>query len=256
MPTFAFFDLDHTLLPFDTQALFANFVLRRERWRTGYLLGFAPVAMLRLCNVVPTVVAKRSFLGYLWKMKREKLQAHSRDFAEQVVKPWIYPELLAIIEEHRAAGRILVLNTASPNFYPQEIARVLGFHHCIATQVEPHETMPFLPGVIGSNNKREAKIAAMKLQVPAVAAATEEELKNSWAYSDSAADLPLLELAGNAVLVHPNAALEAIGIARGWPVLRPARPYKNKMGDVISSARQALGLFGETPSKAEARKIA
>jgi len=247
MPSFAFFDLDHTLLPFDTQALFANFVLRRERWRTGYLLGFAPMALLRVFKVVPTVMAKRAFLGYLWKMKRSRLQELAREFAEQEVKPWIYPELLKIIEEHRAAGRTLILNTASPDFYPHEIARVLGFDHCIATKVETHAIMPFLPFVIGSNNKREAKIAAMKRDVPAVVAATEEELKNSWAYSDSAADLPLLELAGNAVLVHPNAALEAVGRARGWPVLRPARPYNNKLGDVLHSARQALGLFGTMP---------
>ena len=247
MPSFAFFDLDHTLLPFDTQALFANYVLRQERWRTGYLMGFAPVAMLRLCGVVPTVTAKRAFLGYLWNMKREKLQEHARHFAEQVVKPWIYPEMLTIIEEHRAAGRTLILNTASPDFYPLEIARVLGFDHCIATQVEPHAKMPFLPSVLGTNNKREAKIAAMKLQVPLVASATAEELADSWAYSDSAADLPLLELAGNAVLVHPNLALATIGLAKGWTILRPVRPYTNKWGDFYSSARQALGLFGKMP---------
>jgi HAD superfamily hydrolase (TIGR01490 family) len=243
MHTFAFFDLDHTLLPYDTQAMFANFVLQRERWRMGYLLGFAPVALLRAAKLVPTVTAKRAFMGYLWGMKRERLQSLAREFVESVVKPRVYPELQKILDEHRAAGRILILNTASPDFYGHEIGRALGFDHSIATKIAPHETMPFLPQVIGSNNKREAKIAAMKKTIPAVANATPEQLADSWAYSDSAADLPLLEFAGHGVLVHPNEKLAAIGKERGWPILRPARPYEGKVGDIMCSARQALGLW-------------
>src|SRR4051794_34841539 len=104
MPGFAFFDLDHTLLPFDMQPLFANFVLRRERWRTLYLLGVAPLGALWMCKLVPTVLVKRAFLNFVWGMKRERLEALSREFADTEVKRWVYPELLAIIEEHRAAG--------------------------------------------------------------------------------------------------------------------------------------------------------
>ncbi|TLD72628.1 HAD-IB family hydrolase [Phragmitibacter flavus] len=244
MASFAFFDLDHTLLPFDTQTLFANFVQRRERWRSVYLLGFVPVALLRAVKVVPTVTAKRAFMGYLWGMKRETMQAMAREFAETEVKRWIYPELLKIIEEHRAAGRTLILNSASPDFYPHEIARVLGFDHCIATRIEAHPVLPFMPQVIGTNNKREAKISAMKRDIPVVANATAEELADSWAYSDSSADLPLLEFAGNAVLVHPSASLEAIGKERGWPVLRPERPYGGKFGDMFAAGRQVLGIYG------------
>lgn len=243
MPGFAFFDLDHTLLPFDTQTLFANFVLRRERWRTGYLLGVAPLGLLRACRLAPTVWVKRAFLNFLWGMDRERLRSLAREFADTEVMRWVYPELRAVIEEHRAAGRTLILNTASPDFYPHEIARMLGFDHCIATRVEPQPVMPLMPRVIGMNNKREEKIARMKLEVPAVAEATAEQLRVSWSYSDSKADLPLLEFAGNSVLIHPNAELEAIGRERGWQVLRPKRPYDSKAGDVWCSVRQALGLF-------------
>lgn len=241
--SFAFFDLDHTLLPFDTQAMFCNYVLQRERSRSFFLLGFLLIAILRACKLVRTVTAKRAFMGYLTGMSRETLQQRARDFVEKVVKPQIYPELLAIIEEHRKAGRILVLNTASPDFYPHEIARILGFDHCIATKVEPHDPMPFMPVVIGTNNKREAKIAAMRRELPDVATATEGQLKDSWSYSDSAADLPLLEFAGNAMLIHPNSALAAIGRERGWKILTPNRPYGSKLGDIFCSLQQALGIY-------------
>lgn len=245
MASFAFFDLDHTLLPFDTQTLFANFILRRERWRSAYLLAFAPFALLKAGRVVSTVTAKRAFMGYLWGLKRDRLEGLAREFAETEVKKWVYPEVLEIIAEHRAAGRGLILNTASPDFYPHEIARVLGFDHCVATKIQPYPVMPFLPNILGGiNNKRGEKIAAMKRDLPAVAAATPEQLKDSWAYSDSKADLPLLELAGNAVLIHPNAELEAIGKERGWKVLRPKRPYESHNGALWASTTQALGLYG------------
>lgn len=103
--------------------------------------------------------------------------------------------------------------------------------------------MPFMPVVVGSNNKREVKIAAMRERIPEVANATKEELADSWSYSDSAADLPLLELAGNAVLVHPSSSLEAIGRERGWQVIHPIRPYQNKVGDMLSAGLQVMGLY-------------
>ncbi len=243
MPGFAFFDLDHTLLPYDTQALFANFVLKRERWRTGYLLGVAPMAALRICGLAPTVAVKRAFMNFLYGMKREDVERLAREFAETVVDRSVYPELRAVIEEHRAAGRTLILNTASPDFYPQAIARVLGFDHCIATRVEPYPVMRLMPRVIGENNKRAEKIRRMKEEIPAVAAADEAALRESWSYSDSKADLPLLEFAGNAVLIHPNAELEAIGKERGWQVLRPKRPYEGKVGDMWCVVRQVLGVY-------------
>lgn len=243
MPGFAFFDLDHTLLPFDTQPLFANYVLRRERWRVAYLLGVAPLGLLLACKLVPTVLVKRAFLNFLWGMKRERLQSLAREFADTEVMRWVYPELRAIIEEHRAAGRTLILNTASPDFYPHEIARVLGFHHCVATRIESPEVVRFMPRVIGANNKHEEKIARMRLEIPAVANASTEQLRQSWSYSDSKADLPLLELAGNTVLIHPSAELEEIGKQRGWQVLRPKRPYDGKAADMWCVARQALGVF-------------
>ena len=78
MPSFAFFDLDHTLLPFDTQTLFANFVLRRERWRTGLLAGVAPVAVMRLVGLAKTVTTKRAFMSLYSGMTRDRLRAYAK----------------------------------------------------------------------------------------------------------------------------------------------------------------------------------
>lgn len=243
--SFAFFDLDHTLLPFDTQALFCNFVLRREPWRI-FLHGlFIPVALARACGLVSTATAKRAFLSYLRGMSRERLARHAHEFAEVCVPKWAYPELRAEILRHKHQGRVLVLNTASPDFYAHEIAQALGFDYCVATQFEIGDKFPGMPKLVTGNNKHEAKITAMKEGVPGVAELTEKERANCWSYSDSAADLPLLEYAGFAVLVHPSKELAGIGKLRDWTILHPARPYRTKAGDMFRVVLQMFGLHPE-----------
>ncbi len=242
---FAFFDLDHTLLPHDTQALFCNYVLRRETLRVFLHLVFLPFALLKACRVASTLRAKRAFMGYLWRMPAARLRQYAREFAERSVKSWAYPELLAELERHRQEGRALVLNTASPDFYAREISRVLGFDHCVATKAQLTDPLSLHPR-IKVNNKEEAKIEAMLQQVPGVADLSESDRnEHCWAYSDSAADLPLLRFGGTAVLVHPSAHLATLGIRYEWSFLYPKRPYRTKFGDMLAVARQVLGFYPE-----------
>lgn len=243
--SFAFFDLDHTLLPFDTQALFCNYVLKREPWRVWLHALFIPVAIARGLGLVSTPTSKRAFLSYLRGMPRETLARYARDFAESSVLRWAYPELRAEILRHKHQGRVLVLNTASPDFYARSIAHALGFDYCVATQFELGEKIPGMPELPFGNNKFEAKIAAMQESVPGVAEITDQQRAASWSYSDSSADLPLLEFAGCGVLIHPSARLAAIGEARGWTILHPARPYGGKIGDMWAVVRQMFGVYPE-----------
>ncbi len=244
--SYAFFDLDHTLLPFDTQALFCNFVLKREPWRVWLHALFVPVAVMRGLGLVDTPVAKRAFLSYLRGMPLERLARYAREFAEGSVTRWAYPDLRAEVLRHKHQGRILVLNTASPEFYARDIAAALGFDYCVATQFDLGEgRFPSMPALPTGNNKHEAKITAMQESVPGVADMTEQQRAMSWSYSDSAADLPLLEFVGNGILVHPSKSLAAIGEARGWTILHPARPYGSKLGDMWAVVRQMFGVYPE-----------
>jgi len=242
---YAFFDLDHTLLPFDTQTLFCNYVLHRQPWRIVLHAWFAPYALGRALGLVSTATAKRAFLSYLWGMKQTHLRRLARDFAHDSVDTWIYPDLRAEILRHKHQGRKLVLNTASPDFYAEEIAAVLDFDHCVATRFHIGSEVPLRPELAGPNNKREAKIAAMLERIPGVAAMTEEQRFHCWAYSDSLADIPLLEFSGNRVLVHPSTALRARFPQHDVTVLRPERPYWGSLGGLLAALLQILGLHGE-----------
>ena len=248
MKGFAFFDLDHTLLPNDTQALFCNYVLRRERWRTLLHLLFVPFAILKAVRLISTLRTKRAFMGYLWGMSQARLQRHARDFAQQSVKPWAYPEIMAEVARQREEGRVLVLNTASPDFYARDIANALGFDYCVATKVRLTDPLAFHP-CIPVNNKHDEKIEAMLAEVPGVNELSEEDRNDHcWAYSDSAADLPLLEFGCNGVLVHPSPSLATFGIRNEWTLLHPRRPYASKAGDMMSVVLQMIGCYPERPS--------
>lgn len=243
---YALFDLDHTLLPFDTQVFFANHVMRREGWRRFYLLIFLPLVPLGAVGLLSLRVLKRVFSCYLWGMSRERLKAHAEAFVAGEFSRACYPELRAEVERHRSAGRSLILNTASPSIYVAEIAAHLGFDHWLATDMEVRDVMPFFPRIGGPNNKHGAKVEAMAargLLPPGCEVSREGCLPDSWGYSDSSADLPMLGLCRNVLMVHPSPKLAAFGEPRGWKTVKPPRPYGGRWGNLWAIARMLFGLY-------------
>lgn len=239
--SFALFDLDQTLLPYDTQALFCNFVLRRHGWRRGYLGVFAAAAPLRAMGIIGTAGHKRAFLSYLWRMPRAQLTELALEFAEKIVPPLLYPDIIAEVERHRAAGHMLILTTASPEFYATAIARVLQFDHCFGTRILfQRDPFPLIPRMDGENNKHGEKLKRMRHLLPGESSLP---LAGAWAYSDSKADLPMLRYVEHPVVVHPDPYLEGIAIAEHWPVLRPKRPHTSRMQFFCDCAWQAAGLW-------------
>jgi len=230
---YAFFDLDGTLLPWDTQLLFADFVLRRQPWRRVLLLPVLLVLPLKAVGLVSSRFVKRVFLGFLAGMSGAEVLALAEEFAGHVVDRWIWPEMREAIEARRREGCILVLNTASPSFYAEPIARRLDFSHCLSTDVEIPERMPWIPVFPGANNKREAKIVAMRERGP-LSPDTVLPIPGSWAYTDSSADLPLLACAEHGVLVDPRPAMAAMAAERGWTILRP-RPEVSRLRRVLAA---------------------
>lgn len=238
---YALFDLDHTILPFDTQALFCNYVLQQEGWRRIYLAWFLlslPLVALKIFNLR---MMKRVFASYLFGMKKETLDRYVKEFLESDFDKALYPEVVAEVERHREEGRTLILNSASPDFYLAGISEKLGFDHHIGTEMTVEDTMPMLPKILGPNNKCDAKIVAMRER--ALISGEAGMLANTWAYSDSLADIPLLSIAENGVMIHPSNRLAKEGLKQGWRTMTPKRPYKGKWGCRWASAIQAMGFY-------------
>lgn len=240
----ALFDLDHTLLPHDTQALFCNYVIKREPWRVVLHVLFLPFALLRGLGLCSTALAKRAFHSYLLGMPVDRLRRYARQFAAESVDAWMYPELRAELMRHRHQGRVTILNTASPDFYAQAIAEQWEFDHWVATEVSLGKSVPFLPRLPAGNNKREAKIPALLRRVPVLSSLSPQQKSDCWAYSDSSADIPLLEFCGHRILIHPSAQLRAHFANDALAVaLTPKRPYRTRWGNAFCMLRQLLGLY-------------
>jgi HAD superfamily hydrolase (TIGR01490 family) len=232
----ALFDLDGTLIAWDCQLLFRHFVLRREPWRGIFLPVF--LIFLPLAGLLGAGGMKRVFLSYLWLIDRGTLAGYSREFAAAVM-PAIYPELRGKLEAHRRAGHLLILASASPEFYVAEIGRELGFDLTLGTPVELGRFFPDL-----ENHKGAAKVARLYQLLPA-SYFENGRLLNCHGYTDSTADLPMLALCGAATVVNPSAVLEARAVAAGWEIVRPARPWKSRAGFALRSLALLLGIGGD-----------
>ena len=235
----ALFDLDGTLLAWDCQLVFRHFILRREPWRGVFLLLF--LAAAPFAGLLGAGRMKRVFLSFLWRMPAAKVAAYSRAFARSVV-PTIYPELRERLDRHRAAGHFLILSSASPECYVAEIGRLLGFDLALGTRVE---TGPLLPAL--QNHKGPAKVRRLLDVLPATFF-EQGRLRHCHGYTDSPADLPMLELCEAVTLVNPPAILTAMAGMAGWEIVRPARPWAGRAGFAVRALALLLGL-GRDPAR-------
>ena len=234
----ALFDLDGTLIAWDCQLLFRHFVLRRQAWRGIFLPVF--LAFLPLAGILGAAGMKRVFLSYLWRLEPPSLAEYSRDFAKSLM-PMIYPELRARLELHRAAGHLLVLSSASPEFYVTEIGRELGFELSLGSIVE---LGPFFPDL--ANHKGPAKVERLQRILPAKYFEN-GQLRDCHGYTDSCADLPMLALCQAVTVVNPSPQLTALAVESGWEILRPTRPWRSRLEFAFRVVMLLSGL-GRAPA--------
>ncbi len=234
---YALFDFDQTLLPWDSQLLFCRFVLKREPLRRLYLLVFLP--FLLLSKVLGAGGMKRVFLSYLWRMKQERVEGFAEEFAEELYQKELYPEMLECLEKHQEAGHLTILTSASPQWYITAIGKKLGFDAAYGTRFEEVTSFPLFPEMVSENNKGEEKVVRMRLEgiIP-----NEGLLPNSTAYSDSKADLPILELCEKQVVVNPLPAFRLEAEKRGWELVSPKKPWATHGEFAIGCLKQMLGV--------------
>ena len=229
------FDLDGTLIAWDTQMLFCDHVLRQEGWRRAYLLFFA--AFSPAAKVLGDEGMKRVFLSYLWRVEQPQLEVWVKEFVADFFPSRCYPELLERLKWHRDAGHLTILASASPEFYVREVGAVLGFDLALGTPVEIGDVVPLLPDL--ANHKGEEKVRRLS---EILGDPRDGGWRNSHGYSDSSADLPMLRVCQENTLVNPSSNMTELGQQRGWEILRPEKPWKTKPAHVLEVLRRVTGL--------------
>jgi putative phosphoserine phosphatase/1-acylglycerol-3-phosphate O-acyltransferase len=211
----AFFDLDRTLLrgasaPVIGKALNAAGVTDRTMPGEQVLMRIYDLFGENRPSMEVTRRAVRFASGWV----REQVQQAGEQAAETLagmVQPFAQP----IFDEHRAAGRRLVLATTTPYDLIKPLADALGFDDVVATR---YATGP--DGRYDGTFDGEFVWGPGKLRaITEWAVANGVDLAESWAYSDSFYDAPMLGAVGHPVVVNPDPRMVVMALIRRWPVL-------------------------------------
>jgi HAD superfamily hydrolase (TIGR01490 family) len=166
------------------------------------------------------------------------------------VLPRIYPEMLEEVYAHQDAGRPTFIVSAAGDELVQLLARILYMDGGIGTSYEVGEDGLFTGEFGGTFMYGEGKVEAMR----EFAAEHDIDLDESWAYSDSASDLPMLRAVGNPVCVNPDDRLREVAGAEGWRVMRFER-LGRRLGMVVAAMAAAMVGTGGAVASRRVRQV-
>lgn len=217
-PAAAFFDLDKTLMAGSSGIHFGRAAFRGGMVGRRQLAGWA-IDHLRFRlrgasdEQAQTLLAEVKDL--LAGVPERNLARMAPDLLAAIL-PRIYPQMLAEVHAHQDAGRATFIVSAAGDELVALLARVLGMDGGIGTAYAVDEQGELTGELEGPFMYGEGKVEAMRR----FAAKHRISLEDSWAYSDSASDLPMLRAVGVPVAVNPDAELARIAREQGWRVMR------------------------------------
>ena len=211
----AFFDLDKTII-----ATSSAFAFGREFMHSG-LITTSEALQMSLAKATYMIAGQsseqmdstRDQLAALvagWSV--EQVRTIASETMHNVVTPAIYAEARELIAFHRNAGHDVIIISASASHLVDLIAEELGIDQVVATELEVEDGR--FTGEILFYCKGDAKAQA----ITDLAAENNYDLSVSYAYSDSATDIPMLQAVGNPIAVNPDRAMKKAALENGWEI--------------------------------------
>lgn len=211
----AIFDLDNTLLGGDSDYLWGQFLVEQglvdgkhyecenQQFYEAYEAGTLDIYAYQAFMLRP--LAGRPLA---------ELQAWRERFMAEKIQPILLPKAKELLNQHRAAGDILLIITATNRFITAPIAERLGVSHLLATEPEMVDDR-YTGRTVGIPCFRQGKVERLNLWL----ADQGVDLADSWFYSDSHNDLPLLNQVAHPVAVDPDPTLARHAQQQGWPII-------------------------------------
>lgn len=217
-PRLALFDLDHTLLPLDSDYEWgefttrigwtdrAEFSRRNQAFYDDYVAG-----RLDVHDYVRFATEAVRLRGAAAAAK-----AHAQ-FMREVIAPAIHEPARALLQKHHDAGDEVLIITATNEFVTRPIAQALGVQQLLATELERDANDWITGEILGVPCMRDGKVRRMDAWLAGRGLSWQEV--DSTFYSDSMNDVPLLERVNHPVATNPDARLRALAQERGWRIL-------------------------------------
>jgi HAD superfamily hydrolase (TIGR01490 family) len=218
MTRIALFDLDHTLLPIDSDYSWGVFTQdigwtdpvvfkrRNDEFFEHYKAG-----TLDIHDYVRFATEAVRLRG-----PDQAREAHLR-FMETVVRPALRPEALALVKSHRDQGEEVVIVTATNEFVTRPIAKAFGVEELIAVELARGPDGWITGEIAGIPSAREGKVERVAQWLAARGLGWDGV--EATFYSDSFNDIALLEKVSHPVATNPDERLRAHATARGWRIL-------------------------------------
>lgn len=219
MRNIALFDLDHTLIPIDSDFEWGQFLCRvgavdADEFARRNAEFFAQYQ----AGTLDPVEYLEFALGTLAQFPRSKLDALHQQFMQEVINPALLPAAYDLIRKHQDQGDLIAIITATNRFVTAPIAIALGVEHLMAAEPELDANGNITGKLLGVPSSGAGKVVHLQdwlvkkdLQL--------SDFTHSYFYSDSQNDIPLLERVSHPVATNPNAKLSAHALAKGWPQL-------------------------------------
>lgn len=213
--TLAIFDLDNTLIADDSDYLWGQFLVDQ---------GIVDKAYYEEANAKFYQDYKNGnlniteFLNFSLKPLADNdpidLCRWRNQFIDTVIRPLLLIPAQELIEKHRRRGDTLMVITATNRFVTEPIVKLYGIDILLATSPE-HVDGRYTGRFTGIPCFQEGKVKLLEEWLTEFS----ETLENSWFYSDSHNDIPLLKRVANPVAVDPDEKLSAVAIDMAWPII-------------------------------------
>lgn len=211
----AIFDLDNTLLAGDSDYLWGRFLVNQgevdgeyyektnQQFYEDYKAGKLDIYKFQAFSLEP-----------ITRMSAEhRNELHNR-YMNDIIKPLIKPEAIALVEKHRKQGDQLLIITATNRFITAPIAKAFAIDELLATDPEVVDDR-YTGNISGTPCYQDGKVVRLNSWLEE----HNQDLKDSWFYSDSHNDLPLLKKVDHPIVVSPDDVLRDHAQKQGWPIL-------------------------------------
>lgn len=211
----AMFDLDNTLLNGDSDFLWGQFLVKQDLVDAQHYEAKNQQFYDDYKDGTLDIFAFLEFsLEPLARLPQEQLLTLQKQYIESCIKPLISDKALALVEQHRQLGHTLMIITATNSFITAPIAKLFSVDNLLATEPEILE-QTYTGKVSGTPCFKDGKVTRLNQWLQQQS----EEITESWFYSDSHNDLPLLEFATHSFAVNPDDELKGIAEKSNWPIL-------------------------------------
>ena len=218
MKKVALFDLDHTLIPFDSDFEWNEFTIALG-WRDGEQFRQANETFFAQYRAGTLDI--HAYVRFATQAIREQgasksIAARARFIGARVLKD-IQKQALELVQAHQAAGDAVVIVTATNEFVTRPIADAFGVAELIAIDLAKDAQGEYTGEIAGTPSFREGKVTRVESWLAARKLGW-QDVETTF-YSDSMNDLPLLEKVTHAVATNPDERLRKLAVERGWRIL-------------------------------------